>query len=331
MASILVTGSAGFIGSNLVRNLLTEGHRVYGVDNYITGTRGNTEKLSDNERFLFYEMDITNPLFPTLFDDDTLDYIYHIACPTGVPNLKTLAAEMLTTCSIGMFNVMELAKKHDARVLFTSTAEVYGQPEVFPQHEGYNGNVSTLGERSPYEEGKRFSESVLAMYVRSHRVDARVARVFNTYGPGMSLSDKRVIPQFFKSVKASEPLRIYGDGSQTRCHLYVDDLVSGLRIVMESGVPGEAYNVGSEHQMTVRELAELVVDITGHSAGILYEPHFIEDHRHRRPSIEKVRSLGWQQTVSIENGLERMAALHIKPVVEEAPVNPELTPVPAIA
>lgn len=331
MATILVTGSAGFIGSNLCHALLREGYFVHGVDNYITGVRGNTEALSANERFLFHEIDITSPTLVSFFDADSIQYIYHVACPTGVPNLRILAAEMLATCSSGMFNVLELARKHRAKVLFTSTAEVYGQPEKFPQDESYNGNVSTLGERSCYEEGKRFSEAVLAMYVRMHGLDARIARVFNTYGPGMSLDDKRVIPQFFRSVKVGEPLTIYGDGSQTRCHLYVDDLVRGLQIIMERGLPGEAYNIGSERQLTVRELAEMVVDITGHDGGIRYEPHFIEDHRHRRPAVEKVRNLGWEQIITIEEGLERMAALHLEraePAIEPAE---KVAPVPIIA
>lgn len=320
MATILVTGSAGFIGSNLSRMLLEEGHRVLGVDNYITGTRENTAALEKYEQFAFLEIDIANPGFELLFDTHRIDEIYHLACPTGVPNLRLLAAEMLTTCSYGMFNVLELARKHGSKVLFTSTAEVYGQPEIFPQHEEYNGNVSPLGERSAYEEGKRFSESVLAMYVRRYGVDARVVRVFNTYGPGMSLSDKRVIPQFLQSILNNEPLKIYGDGSQTRCHLYVDDLVHGLRTVMAKGLPGEAYNVGSERQMTVLELAQLLISLTKYEGGITHEPHFIEDHRHRRPSVEKARALGWQQRVSIEDGLQRMIELHLAPATPQAEI-----------
>ncbi len=308
MASILVTGSAGFIGSNLCRTLLNEGHVVMGVDNYITGSRSNTDSLLTNERFLFHEHDITAPDFGSLFAHEHIEYVYHLACPTGVPNLKILAAEMLATCSIGMYNVLEVARTHQARTLFTSTAEVYGQPEKFPQDESYNGNVSTMGERSPYEEGKRFSEAVLAMYVRKHGLNARVVRVFNTYGPGMSLEDRRVIPQFLRSIMREEPLRIFGDGSQTRCHIYVDDLIAGLRTVMEEGNQGEAYNVGSERPMTVRELAELATSLTGHNAGISYEPHFIEDHRHRLPSVEKAKSLGWKRKVEIEEGLQRMVA-----------------------
>lgn len=326
MSTILVTGSAGFIGSNLCRDLLQDGHRVFGADNYSTGTRGNTDMLLQHERFLFHDVDVAGPALQSFFDEaDRIDLIYHLACPTGVPNLKLLAEEMLTTCSYGMFNVIELARRHGARLLFTSTAEVYGQPEVSPQHEGYNGNVSTLGERACYEEGKRFSEAVLATYVRKYGLDARIVRVFNTYGPGMSLEDRRVIPQFIQSILAGKPLRIYGDGSQTRSHLFVDDLVRGLKTVMAQGLPGEAYNVGSERPMTVRALAEIVISISGHGAGIAFEPHFIEDHRHRRPAVEKVRALGWHEEIRLEDGLKRMldihSAQHVISEIEAAPAS----------
>ncbi|HWO07383.1 MAG TPA: NAD-dependent epimerase/dehydratase family protein [Candidatus Paceibacterota bacterium] len=313
MASILVTGGAGFIGSNLCKSLLDEGHIVHCVDNLVTGNRNNVAALSQHDNFIFYEFDIANPALAQLFPT-RLDYIYHLACPTGVPNLTRLATEMLHACSYGMFNVLELAKQHEAKMVFTSTAEIYGQPERTPQDEDYTGNVHPMGIRSAYEEGKRFSESCLAAYVRYHGLDARVVRVFNTYGPGMSLSDRRVIPQFISSVLRKEPLRVYGDGSQTRTHLYVDDLVRGIRLVMDKGLPGEAYNIGSEHPMTVRELAELVIELTSHDEGIEYVPHFIEDHRHRKPSIEKAKQLGWQQEVEITIGLQKMIGLHIETV-----------------
>lgn len=312
MASILVTGGAGFIGSNLCRSLLAEGHVVHCVDNFVTGSRENIAALTRYENFFFYEFDIANPSLSKLIEA-RLDYVYHLACPTGVPNLTLLATEMLHACSYGMFNVLELAKAHSAKLLFTSTAEIYGQPLKSPQDETYTGNVHPMGIRSAYEEGKRFSEACLAAYVRYHGLDARVVRVFNTYGPGMSLADRRVIPQFIGSVQRGEALRIFGDGSQTRTHLFVDDLVRGLKLVMSAGMPGEVYNVGGELPMTVRALAELVIALTGHGAGISLEPHFIEDHTHRRPSTEKAKSLGWSQEVLIADGLQRMIDLHIAP------------------
>lgn len=311
MASILVTGGAGFIGSNLCRSLLRQGHTVYAVDNCITGRRENIAPLEGDARFSFYAIDITDPAFVALFESKKLDYIYTLACPTGVPNLITLATEMLRTCSLGTFHVLELARIHRARLLLTSTAEIYGQPLVSPQDENYTGNVNPLGVRSAYEEGKRFAEATVAVYVRTHGVDARVVRVFNTFGPGMSLSDQRVIPQFIQSIIAGNPLRLYGDGLQTRTHLFVDDLVRGLELVMEKGIPGEAYNIGGEHQMTVRELAELILTLAERKGDVMYEPHFIEDHTHRKPSVEKVKALGWSQEIPVEEGLRRMLALHL--------------------
>lgn len=322
MASILVTGGAGFIGSNLCRALLEDGHVVHGVDNFITGTHENVASLSEYPDFVFLEADIAASDFasriPTRYD-----YIFHLACPTGVPNLTLLATEMLHACSFGMFNILDLAKAQGSKLLFTSTAEIYGQPEKFPQDESYTGNVHPMGIRSAYEEGKRFSESCLAAYVRYHDVDGRVVRVFNTYGPGMSLSDKRVIPQFVGSVKRGEALRVFGDGAQTRTHLYVDDLVRGLRLVMDAGAPGEAYNIGGENPMSIRALAELVIELTEHPAGIEYVPHFIEDHRDRHPSTEKARTLGWTQEVLIRDGLQRMIDLHITRVIETPESAPE--------
>jgi nucleoside-diphosphate-sugar epimerase len=298
---------------------------VYAVDNCITGHRSNVVSLEGNERFSFHEMDITDPAFFDTFSRIHLDAIYSLACPTGVPNLITLAEEMLRTCSYGTINVLELAKLHQAKLLLTSTAEIYGQPQVSPQDEMYTGNVNPIGARSAYEEGKRFAEATLAMYVRKHHVDARIVRVFNTFGPGMSLSDFRVIPQFIQSVLNGQPLRLYGNGQQTRTHLFIEDLVRGLKIAMASGTPGEAYNIGGEHPMTVRELADLVISLTEHEAGIVFEPHFIEDHTHRRPSVEKAKSLGWMQEVSVEEGLRRMIAFHIPlPIVPlESPAKVE--------
>ena len=311
MASILVTGGSGFIGSNLCRTLLEQGHTVHAVDNLITGKRENVAPLLSQRQFSFYELDIVDVSILDTFKKKHLDYIYHLACPTGVPNLTILAEEMLRTCSIGTFHVLELARQHHARVLYASSAEVYGDPEVFPQHEEYTGNVHPLGPRSAYEEGKRFSEACISMYASRYAVDARVVRIFNTYGPGMSLDDTRVIPQFVRSVRDNKPLRIYGDGGQTRAHMYVDDLVRGFLVVMEKGNVGEAYNLGNDIPMTIRALADLVIELTGHKAGIDFRPHFISDHGKRCPTVEKVKKLGWQPSIAIEEGLNQMFALHL--------------------
>jgi UDP-glucuronate decarboxylase len=302
----LVAGAAGFIGSHLCSHLLARGYRVFGVDNYLTGQHRHMVELSKNPRFEFYLLDVTEPAFLNKFSAIHLDEIYNLACPTGVPNLERLAEEMLLTCSVGARNLLELARVHGAKLLFTSTAEIYGQPEVVPIPETYSGNVHPLGPRSAYEEGKRFAESLHAMYVRKYHVDARIVRVFNTYGPNMSLDDKRVIPQFIGSILHGQPLVIYGDGSQTRTHIYVDDQIQGFATVLQSGRPGEVYNIGGTEQITIRELAESILNLSGAQNTIAYTPHFIEDHHRRQPSVEKITALGWQPTVSLEVGIVRM-------------------------
>ncbi len=309
--SILVTGGAGFIGSNLSRKLIEAGHSVCAVDNLITGHRPNVETLLLSERFTFVEADVASADFPKLMSGKKFDHIYHLACPTGVPNLVTLAEEMLRTCSYGTFNVLELSKELHARTIVASTAEIYGDPEVTPQHENYTGNVNPIGPRSAYEEGKRFAEAVTAMYVRKHKVHASVVRIFNTYGPGMSLDDARVIPQFIRSIKEGRPLTIYGDGSQTRTHQYIDDLLNGLEIAMEKGASGEAYNVGGDAPTSIKELATLLLEMSGSTVGIEFKPHFIEDHGSRLPATEKMKSLGWTKSVSMKDGLARMIAHYL--------------------
>ena len=304
--SILVTGAAGFIGSNLCGTLLNMGHEVYAVDNLITGKIENIIPCLADKRFHFMKMDITQPAFRKMFHLVKVKEIYDLACPTGVPNIKILGEEMILTNSLGTLHVMEIARRHDARVLFTSSAEIYGQPEIFPQAEHYSGNVNPIGPRSPYEEGKRFSESIVRMYADKYGLNAKITRIFNTYGPGMSLSDQRVMPRFLASIRDGRNLMIYGTGEQTRTFLYIDDLIRGLFLIMGNGEKGEAYNIGGEEQVTMKELAFLIKDLTGYRNEIDFSPHFIEDHNGRQPSIEKVKGLGWGQTVNLREGLKRM-------------------------
>jgi len=302
---ILVTGGAGFIGSSLCHSLLAKGFEVFAVDNLITGKKENLTPLLNRNKFHFDELDIISPEFLQKFRDIKFGQIYHLACPTGVPNIKKFGEEMLLTCSVGTLNVIELAKMHGAKLLFSSTAEVYGEPEVFPQRENYTGNVNPIGPRSAYEEGKRYAESLIAMITKKYGVDAKIVRVFNTYGPNMHEDDHRVIPRFIKQITSNGNITIYGDGRQSRTFLYIDDLIEGLLLIMKKGKAGEVYNAGSKKQTTVTELAELLLKISKRQNGIKYEPHFIEDHNHRLPSVEKIESLGWQQKISLEEGLKK--------------------------
>lgn len=306
--TILVDGGAGFIGSNLCRFLLSQGYEVVAVDNLITGHIKNITPLFSNPRFHFFKLDITDDLFVSIFSNIQINQIYHLACPTGVPNIKIMGEEMLMTSSIGTRNVLEIARRNKAKLVFSSSAEVYGEPEKTPQTEKYSGNVHPLGPRSSYEEGKRFSETLVLLYAEKYNVEAKIVRIFNTYGPGMSLKDQRVLPQFIKSVINNEDLTIYGDGSQTRTFCYIDDLLNGLQIVMNKGLKGEAYNIGGEKQITIKDLSILTKQLTNYRNGTKFIPHFIEDHSHRQPSLERVKSLGWQAKISLEQGLRRMIA-----------------------
>jgi nucleoside-diphosphate-sugar epimerase len=201
---------------------------------------------------------------------------------------------------------LELAKKNKAKLLYTSSCEIYGQPEISPQHEKYSGNVDPIGSRSAYEEGKRFGEALIKLYVDKYRINAKIVRLFNTFGPGMSETDQRVIPQLLQSALNGKRIKIYGDGSQTRTHLYIDDLIKALRLVMEKGVSGEAYNAGGRTEITIKELAERILKLTDSKTKISLEPHFIDDHNRRKPSIKKLTSLGWEPKVSLEEGISKM-------------------------
>lgn len=303
---VLIDGGAGFVGSNLAKELLSLGYEVFAVDNLITGRTKNIASLNSSKKFHFLRLDITDNRFFHKFKRISVDQIYHLACPTGVPNIKILGEEMIKTSSIGTFNILEIARIHKAKVVFSSSAEVYGQPRLSPQVETYNGDVDPIGPRSAYEEGKRFSESIVKMYTQKHHVNAKIVRIFNTYGPGMSLFDQRVMPQFLKSIKNQEKLTIYGNGDQTRTFLYIDDLINGLRTIMHKGKIGEVYNIGGKKQITIKKLAEIMIGLANYPSNIQYLPHFIEDHSEREPDTNKVSLLGWEQRVSLEDGLKLM-------------------------
>src|SRR3989344_2401839 len=307
MKRVLITGGAGFVGTNLCKKLLDIGYKVTAVDNLITSNGENIKALSRNQNFKFIKHDIISPKWKMINDKWKIDVIYHLACPTGVPNLTRLSEEMLLTCSIGTKNVLDLALKNKAKVVFTSSSEVYGNPEKFPQNENYTGNVNTVGIRSPYEEGKRFSESLMIMYVRKYNLDAVIARIFNTYGPLMSKKDTRVIPKFLKQATHNESLTVEGKGIQTRTFCYVDDLVDGLLLLGKRGRKGEVYNIGSDKEISIKDLAKEVLELTKSNIGIKNIHRPSHDHNRRLPDLGKADKLNWRTKVDLDEGLERTA------------------------
>jgi nucleoside-diphosphate-sugar epimerase len=300
---VLVAGGAGFLGSNLVRRLIAEGHTVDCIDNLITGRAENVADLERNPRFCFVEGDITDWRLMEVFHKRRYTEVYNLACPTGVPNIAILGEEMLMASSVGTLNLIKVAQRSGSRFLFASTAEAYGDPEVFPQPEDYVGNVDPVGARSPYEEGKRFGEALTAYQARRHGTDARIVRIFNTYGPAMSPDDKRLIPQLLLRIARGEPVTVYGDGRQTRTLLYVDDLVDGLLCAMRNGSAGNVYNVGGDREMSILEVVETAAKVIGRRVKIRFQPHFIEDHHRRRPDTSRIRALGWLPQRDLEEGL----------------------------
>lgn len=313
--TVLITGGAGFVGKNLSLKLLDLRYRVIAIDNLITSSEKNLGPLLNHPNFTFIKHDITQPLItltsrlsPITYNLSPITHIYHLACPTGVPNLIPLAEEMLLTCSVGTRNIMEIAKTTGAKVLFTSTSEIYGNPLINPQCESYTGNVDPVGIRSAYEEGKRFAESLIIMYTRKYGVDAKIVRIFNTYGPNMDLSDTRIVPNFIRQIFKGMPLTIQGDGEQSRTFCYIDDLLDGFLTVMENGEKGEVYNLGGDSEITVNELVAYFNKITGMRLPVKYIERPSHDHQGRHPSLDKIKNLGWKQKISLEEGLKRTLA-----------------------
>lgn len=301
---ILVTGGAGFIGSNLCTKLLDQGHQVIAVDNFISSSQNNLKELKKNPYFKFYQLDVTqkNFLRTIVKNYSKLDQIYHLACPTGVPNCLTLAEEMIDACSFGTKQTLQLALHFKATVVIASTAEVYGNPQIFPQTESYQGNVSTTDERSAYEEGKRFTETLVALFVRKYGLQAKIARLFNAYGPYMSTRDTRVHPQMIQQALSNKPVTVYGNGQQTRTFCFITDTINGLLSIMERGLAGETYNVGNDQPTKIFDLAKLIINLSGSYSDIKFVPHFIADHHGRLPNIEKITALGWQKNINLETG-----------------------------
>lgn len=304
MKNILITGGTGFLGSNLCKFLLDQGHNVICVDNNSTGRMSNIIDLENNPNFKFILHDITN----NLVIDEKLDQIYNLACPASPPAYQGKAAISTTkTCVYGAINMLDLAKQHNATILQASTSEIYGEPEVHPQPEDYRGNVNPIGIRACYDEGKRCAESLFFDYYREEGVDIKVVRIFNTYGPQMDPNDGRVVSNFICQALRGEDITIYGDGSQTRSFCYVDDLVDVIVRMMNSpkGFTGPV-NTGNPGEFTILELAQLVMQKISSESKIIYKTLPQDDPTQRRPNIDLATTkLGWLPETKLSEGLDK--------------------------
>jgi UDP-glucuronate decarboxylase len=300
---ILVTGGAGFIGSHLCEKLLAGGDEVICLDNFFTGRRENVFHLLDNPRFELVRHDVIEPVLLEV------DQIYNLACPASPIHYQYNPVKTVKTNVMGMINMLGLAKRVRARILQASTSEVYGDPQVHPQPEEYWGSVNCVGIRSCYDEGKRLAETLMMDYHRQNRVDTRIARIFNTYGPRMLEDDGRVVSNFIVQALRKEPLTIYGQGEQTRSFCYIDDLVEGLIRLMNRDAGHDPINLGNPCEFTIKELAGEVMRTCGSNTGIKYLPLPQDDPRQRKPDITRAEKLlGWNPTIPLREGLERTVA-----------------------
>jgi nucleoside-diphosphate-sugar epimerase len=306
---ILVAGGAGFIGSHLCERLLKEGHEVFCVDNLLTGNKKNIEPFLKRKNFKFIMCDVTQRLSQELAGE-RFSAIFHLASPAS-PNPESplsylnYPAETLFANSLGTFNLLELANQDKAKFLFASTSEIYGDPEVSPQPETYWGNVNPNGIRSCYDEAKRFGEAMTMVFVRKFKVDARIVRIFNTYGPKMDKHDGRVIVNFINQVLEKKPLTVYGKGQQTRSFCYIDDTVEGLmRVMFNKKTDGEVFNIGNDKEYTILELAKEIIKILDNKVKIIYKPLPVDDPSNRCPNISKAKKiLGWEPKIVLKEGL----------------------------
>lgn len=306
--NILVAGGAGFIGAHLCSSLIERGYNVVALDNFFTGKRGNVEPLLASGRFTLIEHDITLPFSGV--DSMVFDEIYNLACPASPVHYQPDPVRTMMVNILGMKNLLDLAKAHKARILQTSTSEVYGNPEIHPQPENYLGNVNTIGPRACYDEGKRAAETLCFDYHRNHKVDIKIVRIFNTYGSRMRRDDGRVVSNFICQALASEAITIYGDGSQTRSFCYIDDMVDGIIRMMESAdsITGPI-NLGNPDEFTIEELAEKILEKTGSNSPITYKPLPQDDPLQRQPDISLARKLlNWQPKISLDRGLDKTIA-----------------------
>ncbi len=311
MKKILVTGGAGFLGSHLCDRLVAQGHHVIALDSFFTGNRRNVEQLIGNPKFEVIEHDVVDPIHV-----DGLDEIYNLACPASPVHYQHDPIHTMKTSVLGALNMLELARKSNAKIFQASTSEVYGDPIVHPQPEGYWGHVNPIGIRSCYDEGKRAAETLFFDYHRQHKLRIRVVRIFNTYGPRMAADDGRVVSNFIVQALQGKDLTVYGEGSQTRSFCYADDLVEGfIRLMNADDTVTGPVNIGNPGEFTMLELAERVLRLTGSQSKLIHFPLPEDDPKQRRPDISKAKELlGWVPTVALEEGLARTIA-YFKTVV----------------
>lgn len=299
--TVLVTGGAGFIGSHLCKFLLTEGFRVICIDNLLTGNRSNIKELESAANFVFINHDVTLPLEIR----EAVHYVLHFASPASPVDYERLPIQTLKVGALGTHNMLGLAKVKKAVFLLASTSEVYGDPLVHPQPESYWGNVNPIGPRGVYDEAKRFAEALTMAYHRFHKMDTKIARIFNTFGPNMRKNDGRSVPAFITQAISGKPLTVFGDGSQTRSFCYVSDLVEGIYRLMLSRV-NEPVNLGNREEYTILEFARKILMLTGSRSRIAFKPLPVDDPKTRCPDISKARKLlKWQPKVSVDDGLKR--------------------------
>jgi len=304
MTRTVITGGAGFLGSHLCDALLARGHEVVAVDSFVTGRKVNIEHLADHDGFTLIEHDVSEGV-PV---DGPVDQVLHFASPASPPGYLARPLVTLKAGSYGTHRSIELAHEHGARFLLASTSEVYGDPLVHPQPESYWGNVNPNGPRSVYDEAKRYAEAVTMSYARELGTEVRILRIFNTYGPRMDPEDGRVVSNFIVQALRGQPLTVYGDGTQTRSFCYVDDEVRGFLALLDSDLEGPC-NIGNPDEFTVRELADLVIEITGSHSEIVHEALPVDDPAKRRPDITRARTeLGWEPEIQLREGIERTVA-----------------------
>lgn len=309
--NIVIAGGTGFIGSNLCKKLLSNGNTVICIDNNFTGSLENIQDCLENPNFTFINHNVIEPLH--LENIGKIDQIYNLACPASPKAYQSDPLFTLNTNILGTVNLLELAKKHNARILLSSTSEVYGDPKISPQIEEYWGNVNPVGIRSCYDEGKRVAETFMMEYKNKYGLDVKIARIFNTYGPMMNKDDGRVVSNFINQCIRNEPITIYGDGEQTRSVCYIDDLLNGLIKLMNNNITNGPINLGNPYELSIKDLAIEIKRLTNSESTIIYHPLPSDDPMKRKPDISKAKSmLGWEPSIQLKEGIEKTVDYFMK-------------------